>query len=183
MTAEEFIEKVRALKPNREEFKNYIDPLLIDIFLEGYDFRKIRDTSDYNDTLLQVCQCYDTGSTYANLSLGNEVVAAEDEDLDEGFYKIGSLEADVLILLKETKELAIFSYAAGYIITHYVAENSTNFLEAYLLLLDEAPFYMVKGEKQRDLKKQQIEKCVAVSGGERYRSFYEWYYAYWLINT
>lgn len=170
MNAEDFSKRVEHLTPSKATLVKHFSDDLANKIIAGYTCLKKNNSCTHNDPVFQICECYEHYAMLSQISFDTTITKEDD------YYIWGQLDVDLLITLKKTGEIALYSAAAGWEITYKVAENSERFLDAYIILLEVEDELNAEGESKDIWIEKQINRCTDAAGGEKYKSFFEFYY-------
>ena len=174
MNKDNFIKELSLLAPSIDELYRFGTPeALFDEIIKGYLCTPKSNPSPRiitSDEILSMLQCYDCFRIIiGNLSFLKDPIEMTD------YYQIGVVELDVLVIDKVTLEIEVRDCDALKHTIWSCAANSSRFLDAllvcskYLRLLLNQSFFDPNGTQLLNA----IKQCVDISGGEKYRNFYE----------
>ncbi|SJZ93259.1 hypothetical protein [Sediminibacterium ginsengisoli] len=173
MEASLFVEKLKMLAPLKEEFKGLDMPDdFIEQLISSYNCTlKTNDNLVFlKDPILTLLNSYDC----SNLEIG--IIKFYNNPIENvDYYKIGNVDADILILEKLTLKIVVLDYANLDHIIWECASNSANFLEALLVCSEclTSKLKSISAEIPYSITSAYINRCAIAAGGEQYIDFYK----------
>lgn len=173
MNIDNFVLKLRKLKPSRESFERLgYPPDLIEKRTMAYECLQLRSKkkSNVSNEILDLLYSYDC----SNIEIGI-VSFTNNVQEEENFFIIGSAESDLLTLSKITLEVNVVDCQDLDWIIWPCASNGEFFLNAILLA---AEFFSMRVDNpslsdNHKFTHKYVLQCVDAAGGDKYEEFYK----------
>jgi|GEM_PF-1933974 len=174
MDKDVFVSELKSLAPSKEDFRNYnVSDSYIKEHVSRYQCEPKangRVKIITNDELLSLLQEYDCSALgIGNLSFVKEIVERV------GYYEIGRVEMDVLVLNKVTLEIEVRDHDSLEHVIWPCASKSSYFLDSLLIcarflrsLLND-----LSSEPEDAYLLGIVNQCAEKAGGEKYIDFYK----------
>jgi hypothetical protein len=174
MPIEYFVSRLNNLKPSEEDLiKLGFDEVFIKSVIDGYQCKKRTHVLNgilNKNTIISLMQEYDCSSVQIGLiQLHNRIIEEED------FYRIGEVEADILVLNKITFQIEVRELLSLDNILWTCASNADNFLDTLLICAQFFSLRIKKPELADDISftHKTVLECSQASGGIEYIDFYK----------
>jgi len=166
MKPEIFFKNLSEISPSLDDFKLEYS-LIADHLYGNFNVKKIGD-SKY-DTLEEDLICnYDLRRFLDGLLNFNDKII----DLPE-CKLIGFMEADPLVIDRETKKIAIVYHDRDeYTIIFYAAENMDKFLDALFMALKFYSKFWLNRKKDYSSRESSLNNCLIAAGGAEFMDFW-----------
>lgn len=175
MDIKKFIKEINNIKPSREELTESYNLSHEEAteLLKSFEI-KLDSSCKWTYSLFQLCFCCEHNIYEAtNIDIMNEIKEIESYE-DEKYLLFGTLDIDWLVITEE-EEIVLINPDNNFEIIYPIADSSSSFLRVLLLLFDFS-YKNLDEEKLAQWTINKIDNCVDLAGGEKYRSFYQFYY-------
>jgi len=174
MNKELFVEQFRSLAPSEDDFMGKgLRPSFVNQQIDRFKIQlkttpKLKFISD--DEIVNLLQTYDCSS----IGIGMLSFDPEPEERD-GYYQVGKVELDIIVINKITKEIEVRDYAD---LRHSIwkcARNSYHFLDSLIISADCLKKILLDTESgdDNDYLLTVVENCADKAGGGQYIDFYK----------
>ncbi len=169
MRSEDFVLKVKELKPNESLLLTYSSEFVNET-LKQFDIKKRDTVVEYGNELLDLLRGYDI----SNLVIGG--IQFKEEVLEDEFYfYLGNDEADVIVLNKESGKVLILDHEDMTRVLCECAKDGSSYLDAIV----EAKKFFLSCAFDEEFSCEQEDKCsmafkcASLAGGKEYMTYFK----------
>lgn len=171
MTASEFLKKIEAFTPSRNDFikAGYDNEFAEELMLE-FKYQDLGSKNNLHNELLNLIYNYDVSKFVIGM-----VTFYRDLEENSDFYFFGNFEADKLAIDKRTGQVVMIDHGNTNFVMCLCAVDSEHFLSAICCSWKTLTEYLLHWNKSKNPKDRlkTINICTNEAGSEECRQFYE----------